>query len=264
MADLLLDPPETIEEVDVSQLVTEDDTPVDNLPSEKNQRLLTSPLYASSYLERPFVAAANVGIYRAMRVPVIVPDTFLSLGVAVAETFWEKKNRAYLLWEFGKAPEVVIEIVSNKKGNELTSRLQEYAKLGAWYYAVYDPHNFVQAEKLVVYELIRGRYVRKQDCVLEDVELCLVLWNGVFEDTHSEWLRWTDMDGNLILTGQEQAIAEQQRADRADERATHENRRANEAEIRAAQATREAEIQRERAERLAAKLQALGIDPNSI
>lgn len=32
---------------DTSGLITEDDTPVDSLPSEKQQRLLTEPLYSS-------------------------------------------------------------------------------------------------------------------------------------------------------------------------------------------------------------------------
>lgn len=31
----------------IDALTTEDDTPVDNLPSEKQQRLLTEPLYSS-------------------------------------------------------------------------------------------------------------------------------------------------------------------------------------------------------------------------
>jgi hypothetical protein len=32
---------------DIQGLITEDDTPVDNLPSEKQQRLLTEPLYSA-------------------------------------------------------------------------------------------------------------------------------------------------------------------------------------------------------------------------
>jgi hypothetical protein len=32
---------------DIQDLITEDDTPVDNLPSEKQQRLLTEPLYSA-------------------------------------------------------------------------------------------------------------------------------------------------------------------------------------------------------------------------
>ena len=34
-------------DIDIESLVTEDDTPVDNMPSEKQQRLLTEPLYSS-------------------------------------------------------------------------------------------------------------------------------------------------------------------------------------------------------------------------
>jgi len=33
--------------LDIQDLVTEDDTPVDNLLSEKQQRLLTEPLYSA-------------------------------------------------------------------------------------------------------------------------------------------------------------------------------------------------------------------------
>ena len=47
---------------DISALITEDDTPVDNLPSEKQQRLLTEPLYSSwtgPGDNRPFLAAAQ-------------------------------------------------------------------------------------------------------------------------------------------------------------------------------------------------------------
>ena len=42
-------PHDVVEEVTarINELVTEDDTPVDNLLSEKQQRLLTEPLYSS-------------------------------------------------------------------------------------------------------------------------------------------------------------------------------------------------------------------------
>jgi len=48
----------------IQHLITEDDTPVDNLPSEKQQRLLTEPLYSAwsgPGAGRTFLAAANVG-----------------------------------------------------------------------------------------------------------------------------------------------------------------------------------------------------------
>ena len=49
---------------DYDQFVTEDDAPVDNFFSEKQQRLLTEPLYSARVAERlgrPLLAAANVG-----------------------------------------------------------------------------------------------------------------------------------------------------------------------------------------------------------
>jgi hypothetical protein len=103
---------------DISNLITEDDTPVDNFCSEKQQRFLTSSIYSAKAGET-FVAAANVGIYHNLGEPAIVPDVFLSLGVETPRNWWEKAHRCYLVWEFGKVPEVVIEIVSNKVGQEL-------------------------------------------------------------------------------------------------------------------------------------------------
>lgn len=101
---------------DISHLVTEDGAPLDNLPSEKQQRLLTEPLYSSwsgPSNAQGFLVAANVGLFATNKQPSVVPDVFLSLDVEVAENCWEKRHRSYFFWEFGKPPEIVIEIVSN-------------------------------------------------------------------------------------------------------------------------------------------------------
>ncbi|MGE3540354.1 MAG: hypothetical protein AB7N91_23295 [Candidatus Tectimicrobiota bacterium] len=117
----------------VEEIVTEDDEPVDNLFSEKQQRLLTEPLYSSwtppvqsdsPRSPRVFLAAANVGLFAALSQPPLVPDMFLSLDVQVADNWYEKRHRSYFFWEFGKAPEVVIEVVSHTKGNEEGSKLR--------------------------------------------------------------------------------------------------------------------------------------------
>lgn len=231
-----------IEAPDVSQLITEDEQPMDNLPSEKQQRLSTEPLYSSDIISRPFLAAANVALYpQPKNRTVVVPDMMLSLDVTVSEDFWEKEHRAYLVWMFGKRPEVVMEIVSNKKGNELGDKKAKYARIGVWYYVVYDPHLYIQDQKVVVYELQHGQYRIKSDFLLDAVGLGLQLWKGEFEDVTSEWLRWTDLDGNLILTGKERAEAAEERAEVAEERA---------------------EMAEERAARLEAQLRALGIEPD--
>lgn len=81
---------------DADKLVTEDDTPVDNFASAKQQRLLVSSVY-SSQQERTFLAEANVGIFHTANQPAIVPDVFLSLNVQVFENWWDKQNRSYLV-----------------------------------------------------------------------------------------------------------------------------------------------------------------------
>ncbi|MCP4695694.1 MAG: hypothetical protein GY862_02425, partial [Gammaproteobacteria bacterium] len=55
-------------------LVTEDDTPVDNLFSEKQQRLLTEALYASWQPGKPFAAMANIGLFFDTKKPASSPD----------------------------------------------------------------------------------------------------------------------------------------------------------------------------------------------
>ncbi len=197
----------------VNNLTTEDDEPVDNLLSEKQQRLLVEPLYSSwtpppdeddPDTPRKFWASANVGIFQSVHQPPIVPDVFLSLDVEAPEDLHDKQKRAYFLWEYGKVPEVVIEIVEHRKSGELKHKLKDYARMGATYYVVYDPNCEVSQDVLRVYEIGFGkRYRLREDYQLPAVGLSLTLWPGRFERRHCTWLRWCDAHGNLILTGQE-------------------------------------------------------------
>jgi hypothetical protein len=79
--------------LDISHLSIEGDTPVDNLQSEKQQRLLVEPLYSSKPIPSPFLAAANVGLFYILKGDPVVPDMMLSLGVQCADDFSQKKNR---------------------------------------------------------------------------------------------------------------------------------------------------------------------------
>lgn len=226
-------------EVDISHLVTEDDTPVDNFRSEKQQRLLTEVLYSSwpgVGENQDFIAAANVGVFHTISLPAIVPDVFLSLDVTMPEDWREKKNRSYFCWEFGKPPDVVIEIVSNREGNELTSKLRDYARMRVLYYVVFDPLKLLGETVLRTYQLHFTHYEEMETPTLEAVGLGLTLWEGEYEGKTDLWLRWCDANGNLIPTGAE---------------------RANQAEQRAIEAT-------QRAERLAAKLREMGINPDEL
>ena len=69
-----------------------------------------------------------------------------------------------------------------------------------------------------------------QSIWLEEVGLGLTLWSGEFEEEVTRtWLRWCERDGQVILTGAEGR-----------------------------------EVERQRADRLAERLRAMGIDPNEV
>ena len=229
--------------VDIETLVTEDDTPVDNMPSEKQQRLLTEPLYSSWSGPgggRTFLAAANVGVFPEPRKPAIVPDVFVSLDVQVHPNWWDKAHRSYFVWEFGKPPELVVEIVSNQKGNEVGRKRQRYAGMGVEYYVILDPLHQAMDDELRVYRLSGGRYEQQESPRFPELGLGVMLWDGVFEDVRSRWLRWMDEHDTMIPTGGERADEEHRRAERAEQLLAQERRRA---------------------ERLAALLRRSGIDP---
>ena len=228
--------PPPVEEPDVSGLVTEDDAPVDNILSEKQARLLTEPLYSSwsgpppadDGERRRFAALANVGLFNSPAEPPLVPDVMLSLDVAISQDLTQKKNRSYFVWQFGKPPEVVVEIVSNKEGGELGERYRRYRRMRVAYYVVYDPLHELGEPLMRSFEMRGDLYVPVDRPWFESVGLGLVEWEGTFEGVSARWLRWCTRDGRVVPTGVERA------------------------------GTAEA-----RAERLATRLRELGIDPNA-
>ena len=237
----------------IEHLVTEDDTPVDNRFSEKQRRLLTGPLYSSWAGPgggRPFMVCADVGVFLHPRQAPLVPDVFLSLDVEELQEPWAKEGRSYFIWEYGKAPDVVFEVVSNEKGGEMAGKYARYAEFGVPLYVVFDPLRLVQAQAVQAFQ--RTPAAAYRPCgydMLPGVGLGLRLWRGRFENLDATWLRWQNASGELIPTGAERADRERDRADRERDRAARERDRA----------ARE----RDRADRLAAQLRAHGISPDS-
>lgn len=64
----------------------------------------------------------------------------------------------------------------------------------------------------------------------------MTFWQGEFEGRQDNWLRWCDADDNILLTGDERAEQERQRAEQAEARA----------------------------QLLAERLRAMGIDPDAL
>jgi len=221
----------------IDHLITEDDEPVDNIFSEKQQRLLTDPLFSSwpgsSEGKRAYVAFANVGLFYTVHQQAVVPDAMLSMDVEQPQEVWEKHHRSYFIWEYGKPPDVVIEVVSNRKGGEDTTKLRLYAQIGVPFYVIYDPEQQLSERILRVYGRNGGGYREMIDSYFPEIGLGVCLWEGVYQQMHAVWLRWCKRDLTPIPTGAEAAR-------------------------QAEEAARQAE---ERAERLAAQLRALGVEP---
>ncbi len=83
----------------------------------------------------------------------IAPDVFVVFGV-------DKKQRSsYLLWEEGKAPDFVLEILSQStKNNDLEKKPETYAALGVKEYFIYDPIGDLMELPLKVLQLAGGNY----------------------------------------------------------------------------------------------------------
>ena len=142
------------------------------------------------------------------------PDFFVVLGVPKAE------RKSWVVWEEGKAPDVVIELLSDSTAErDKTDKKQIYQnQLRVPEYFWFDPFNpddwagFAlrdgDYEPLALDAL--GRFVSQK------LGLTLVRWQGTYKGVEAVWLRWATMDGALLPTPEEQA---QQRAEQAEQRA---------------------------------------------
>ncbi len=189
----------------VDHLVTEDDTPVDGFFSEKQMRLLTEPLHTSwsgPGIMRPLVAAANVGLFFTVHRPPLVPDVLLSLDVELPADVHPKKYRSYFLWEYGKPPDIVIEVVSNREGGEDTAKVAAYARGRIPYYVIYDPEMLLSGDMLRGYRLDVSEYRKMAEPIeFPTIGLGLRVWHGRYEDLDAAWLRWVDESDALDSHG---------------------------------------------------------------
>jgi hypothetical protein len=227
-------PPDAVPNID--HIAIDDGAPVDGMYSEKQMRLLASTLYDSwpgPGEGRPFLALANVGLFYAVRQPPVVPDVMLSIDVEAGDLS-QKRYNTYFLWEYEKTPDVVVEIVSNREGDELGRKRALYERIGIRFYVVWDPLLYLGDKRLHVF-ILHGKQYVANGLWFAEVGLGLKEWRGLFEGHEDLWLRWCDEKGELIPT--------------AAERAEHERQRA--------------EHERQRADELAARLRALGVDPDA-
>jgi Uma2 family endonuclease len=218
-----------------AELPCSDDIPVDN----EDQNFLPNVLLfllQSLWKERmDWYFGVDMAIYHTtgvnLRVPV-VPDGFLSLGVERKKG--GKSRRSYATWEENDiAPILTLEMVSHTPGGEYEEKMDIYRKLGVLYYVIYNPE-FWQRDRqqpLEIYKLVAGSYQLQisEPYWMEEVGLGIGRVRGIFNGIEQEQLAWFDRDHRRYVS--------------SDERA---------------------ELEQVRAEKLAAYLRSIGIDPDNL
>ena len=214
----------------------------------------------------------DMGVYYNPDQPAIVPDGFLAVGVK--QDTGERGRLSYVLWEEAYIlPILSLEVISEQYNGEYEEKLSDYQTLGILYYAIYNPFSgrrgrFKNRQRLEVYKLLAGKYEllpqENKRVWLPEIGLALGYEYGEHIAWVREWLYWYDESGNRYLTATERAM-------NAEAIAIQERLAKEEAEAIAIQerliADRERRAKQEaeqKAQRLAERLRAMGINPDEI
>jgi Uma2 family endonuclease len=203
------------------------------------------------------------------------PDWFAAVGVSRLYEGHDLRL-SYVIWQELVSPFVMVELLSpgteeedlgeteQKRGNPPT-KWQVYEQiLRVPYYIVFSRYN----NEMLAFRLVAGVYEAAQlidsRLLIPQLGLSLGLWQGSYAGIERLWLRWFTTEGDLIPLPTEEAIVAEQRATLAEQRATIAEERATIAEQQISATEERATLAEEKAERLAARLRELGIDPNKL
>lgn len=174
------------------------------------------------------------------------PDFFAVLGVP------KKERLSWVCWEEGKAPDIVIELLSRSTAEVDKGEKKEIYqnRMHVPEYFWYDPFN---PEDLKGFQLQSGAYQEiapdaQGNLFSQVLGLTLTRWHGTYRGVETTWLRWLTTDGELLPTGAEQAEQERLIAGQETQRAEQERLRAEQEAQRAEQEAQRAEQERLRAE----------------
>ena len=236
-----------------ADLPTQEDLPYeDNQPMETEQHRLQMELLISTlkpWLNQNRSGYVNGNMFVHFRHhnkrDFLGPDVFVVLDVS------NQVRKSWVVWQEGKAPNIVIELLSDTTANHDKSdkKLIYQNELAVDEYYWFNPFN---CEDWAGFELIKGVY----QPISPDVQnrlispclgLALVRWHGIHDGVEAVWLRWATLRGELLLSPQEARDKEAQRANQEAQRATQEAQRANQEAQRANQETLRANQAEQRA-----------------
>ncbi|NEQ13686.1 MAG: Uma2 family endonuclease [Moorea sp. SIO3E2] len=242
------------------ELPCDDGIPMETERHKLQMELLTDPLYPWLAQREDGYFGGNMFLYfsteQIKNQDFRGPDVFVVLGVPKAERL------SWVVWEEGKAPDVIIELISDSTANtdKTTKKVVYQDQVRVPEYFWYDPFN---PEDFAGFRLHNGVYQPLTEdeqgrLISERLGLALVRWQGVYKNNvDTTWLRWATNDGIVLPTAEEIAVQAQEEAAQAQQQAAQAQQQAAQAQQQLAQA-------QERAEQLAARLRAMGVDPDQV
>lgn len=264
---------------DHTQLPCEDGTFVKNFQAHPQSIILTdslTPVLQKLHPDGEYAIGQDCGIYWRETDPpeagAEAPDWFYVGNVP--PNLDGEIRRSYVLWREFISPLVALEFASGSGKEELDktplsrSNLEKDKRPGKFwvyehiikipYYGIY----VISSGNLEMYHLVHGSYQKmtaneRGHYPIEPLGVELGLWQGNYQNQSQLWLRWWDVDGNLLLTGWEQTELERLRSEQERQRADREQEEKEQQRIRA-------DREQQRAEKLAARLKQLGIDPDDL
>lgn len=222
-------------------LPEEDGTFVKNFQEHPQSILLTDsiwPVLEKLHPDGQFTVGQDSGIYWRITDPplrgAISPDWYYVPNVP--PTLDGEMCRSYVMWQEFVSPLIIIEFVSETAGGE-RDRTPETGKFWIYekrirpaFYAIYD----VKQGMVDAYHLVEDTFQpiapnERKHFPIPRMGVELGIWRGEYKGVKLPWLRWWNAEGTLLPTPEERADQETQRA-----------------------------------EKLAAKLRELGINPDEV
>ena len=230
---------------DHTQLPDSDGTFVKNFQEHPQSVLLTDsiePILQKCHPDGQYAIGQDSGIYWRMTEPpekgAEAPDWFYVPNVP--PKLDGQPRRSYVLWQEFIAPLIILEFVSGT-GKEERDRTPWTGKFFIYeqvirpaFYGIYE----VQKSSIELYRHVTNHFElveanERGHFPVPELGVELGIWQGTYQNSDLPWLRWWDLDGNLLLTGWENSQQERQRT----------------------------EQERQRVEILMAQLRAAGIEP---
>ncbi|NEO32888.1 MAG: Uma2 family endonuclease [Symploca sp. SIO3C6] len=177
------------------------------------------------------------------------PDWFAVVGV---DRLYEQRDlrMSYVVWQEGVNPFVVVELLSPgtekedlgqtlRQVNQPPTKWEVYERiLRVPYYIVFDRYT----DYLRAFQLVGSSYseleLKETRVWINDIQLGLGLWQGIYQGIERKWLRWYDAAGNWVLIPEERERQKAQQKSKLIER------------------------EKRRVQRLAEQLRALGVEPD--